>query len=77
MTAATRTLGDADVFPIGLGAMPLSLDGRPGEDQAIRTIPRGRIGAGRRRGPGDLRGGRRLSLRAQAAVRTLPFRGSG
>jgi len=34
----TRTLGDAQVFPIGLGAMPLSLEGRPEEDQAIRTI---------------------------------------
>jgi aryl-alcohol dehydrogenase-like predicted oxidoreductase len=34
----TRTLGDAQVFPIGLGAMPLSLRGRPEEDQAIRTI---------------------------------------
>jgi aryl-alcohol dehydrogenase-like predicted oxidoreductase len=35
---ATRTLGDAQVFPIGLGGMPLSLKGRPDEDQAIRTI---------------------------------------
>jgi aryl-alcohol dehydrogenase-like predicted oxidoreductase len=34
----TRTLGGAAVFPIGLGGMPLSLKGRPGEDQAIRTI---------------------------------------
>jgi aryl-alcohol dehydrogenase-like predicted oxidoreductase len=34
----TRTLGDAEVFPIGLGAMPLSLKGRPDEAQAIRTI---------------------------------------
>jgi aryl-alcohol dehydrogenase-like predicted oxidoreductase len=34
----TRTLGDAQVFPIGLGGMPLSLKGRPDEDQAIRTI---------------------------------------
>src|SRR3954447_1817447 len=34
----TRTLGDAEVFPIGLGAMPLSVDGRPDEAQAIRTI---------------------------------------
>jgi aryl-alcohol dehydrogenase-like predicted oxidoreductase len=34
----TRTLGDAQVFPIGLGGMPLSLKGRPAEDQAIRTI---------------------------------------
>lgn len=38
MTRTTRRLGDAEVFPIGLGAMPLSLDGRPDEDRAIRTI---------------------------------------
>jgi aryl-alcohol dehydrogenase-like predicted oxidoreductase len=35
---ATRRLGGVDVFPIGLGAMPLSLEGRPGEADAIRTI---------------------------------------
>jgi aryl-alcohol dehydrogenase-like predicted oxidoreductase len=34
----TRTLGDAEVFPIGLGGMPLSVEGRPDEDRAIRTI---------------------------------------
>jgi aryl-alcohol dehydrogenase-like predicted oxidoreductase len=34
----TRRLGEAEVFPIGLGAMPLSLEGRPDEDRAIRTI---------------------------------------
>jgi aryl-alcohol dehydrogenase-like predicted oxidoreductase len=34
----TRKLADADVFPIGLGEMPLSLKGRPDEDRAIRTI---------------------------------------
>jgi aryl-alcohol dehydrogenase-like predicted oxidoreductase len=34
----TRRLGDTDVFPIGLGAMPMSLPGRPSEDQSIRTI---------------------------------------
>jgi aryl-alcohol dehydrogenase-like predicted oxidoreductase len=34
----TRKLGDADVFPIGLGGMPMSLSGRPPEDRAIRTI---------------------------------------
>jgi aryl-alcohol dehydrogenase-like predicted oxidoreductase len=34
----TRTLGDASVFPIGLGAMPLSIEGRPDEGRAIRTI---------------------------------------
>src|SRR5215210_6493793 len=38
MTQTTRRLGDAEVFPIGLGGMPLSLDGRPDEDRAIRTI---------------------------------------
>ena len=38
MTKTTRTLGDAEVFPIGLGSMPLSLAGRPDEDRAIRTI---------------------------------------
>ena len=37
-TTNTRTLGDAEVFPIGLGGMPLSLEGRPDEDRAIRTI---------------------------------------
>jgi aryl-alcohol dehydrogenase-like predicted oxidoreductase len=36
--APTRTLGDAELYPIGLGGMPLSLKGRPPEDQAIRTI---------------------------------------
>ena len=34
----TRKLGDAELFPIGLGEMPLSLKGRPDEDRAIRTI---------------------------------------
>ena len=34
----TRKLGDADVFPIGLGGMPMSLSSRPPEEQAIRTI---------------------------------------
>lgn len=34
----TRTLGDTEVYPIGLGEMPLSLRSRPDEDQAIRTI---------------------------------------
>ncbi len=37
-TTHTRTLGDTEVFPIGLGEMPLSLKGRPDEAQAIRTI---------------------------------------
>jgi aryl-alcohol dehydrogenase-like predicted oxidoreductase len=34
----TRKLGDADVFPIGLGGMPMSLSSRPPEEQSIRTI---------------------------------------
>ncbi len=41
----TRTLGDAEVFPIGLGGMPLSVSGRPDEDRAIRTI-HAALGAG-------------------------------
>jgi aryl-alcohol dehydrogenase-like predicted oxidoreductase len=36
--ARTRKLADADVFPIGLGGMPMSLKGRPEEAQSIRTI---------------------------------------
>jgi aryl-alcohol dehydrogenase-like predicted oxidoreductase len=39
MTDKPRThLGDTPVFPIGLGTMPLSVPGRPDEEQAIRTI---------------------------------------
>src|SRR3954453_7398857 len=34
----TRELGDAEVFPIGLGGMPMSLSSRPAEEQSIRTI---------------------------------------
>jgi aryl-alcohol dehydrogenase-like predicted oxidoreductase len=37
-STAARRLGDVDVFPIGLGGMPLSVSGRPDESQAIRTI---------------------------------------
>jgi aryl-alcohol dehydrogenase-like predicted oxidoreductase len=33
-----RPLADTEVFPIGLGGMPLALDGRPDEAQGIRTI---------------------------------------
>lgn len=33
-----RIIGDWDVSAIGLGAMPLSIEGRPDEDQAIATI---------------------------------------
>src|SRR3954471_4216016 len=34
----TRRLAGTDVFPIGLGAMPMALSGRPPEEQSIRTI---------------------------------------
>jgi aryl-alcohol dehydrogenase-like predicted oxidoreductase len=34
----TRKLADANVFPIGLGGMPMSLAGRPPEERSIRTI---------------------------------------
>ena len=37
-TPAGRRIADAEVFPIGLGAMPMSLEGRPPEAQSIRTI---------------------------------------
>jgi aryl-alcohol dehydrogenase-like predicted oxidoreductase len=33
-----RQLAGQDVFPIGLGAMPMSLSGRPPEEQSLRTI---------------------------------------
>src|SRR3954447_16287400 len=41
----TRKLADADVFPIGLGGMPMSLAGRPPEERSIRTI-HAALGAG-------------------------------
>ena len=34
----TRRIADTDVFPIGLGAMPMSLEGRPEEERSLRTI---------------------------------------
>ena len=34
----TRKLGDTEVFPIGLGGMPMSLSGRPPEERSIPTI---------------------------------------
>jgi aryl-alcohol dehydrogenase-like predicted oxidoreductase len=34
----TRRIGDADVSAIGLGGMPMSIEGRPDEDRSIRTI---------------------------------------
>jgi aryl-alcohol dehydrogenase-like predicted oxidoreductase len=33
-----RRVGDSEVSAIGLGAMPMSLEGRPPRDQAVRTI---------------------------------------
>jgi aryl-alcohol dehydrogenase-like predicted oxidoreductase len=36
--AQTRRLADVDVFPIGYGGMPISVSGRPDEQQAIHTI---------------------------------------
>jgi aryl-alcohol dehydrogenase-like predicted oxidoreductase len=38
MTIETRKLATADVFPIGLGGMPMSLSSRPAEERSIRTI---------------------------------------
>jgi aryl-alcohol dehydrogenase-like predicted oxidoreductase len=37
-TIPKRSLAGVDVHPIGLGEMPMSLDGRPDEEQSIRTI---------------------------------------
>lgn len=34
----TRTIGDVEVSAIGLGEMPLSIEGRPDEERALRTI---------------------------------------
>jgi aryl-alcohol dehydrogenase-like predicted oxidoreductase len=34
----TRLLAGTEVFPIGLGAMPMALSGRPPEERSIRTI---------------------------------------
>jgi aryl-alcohol dehydrogenase-like predicted oxidoreductase len=34
----TRKIGDIEVTPIGLGGMPLSIDGRPDHDQALATV---------------------------------------
>jgi aryl-alcohol dehydrogenase-like predicted oxidoreductase len=33
-----RQIAGTDIFPIGLGAMPMSLSGRPPEEQSIRAI---------------------------------------
>jgi aryl-alcohol dehydrogenase-like predicted oxidoreductase len=37
-TPLTRSLAGVDIYPIGLGEMPMSLDGRPDEERSIRTI---------------------------------------
>ena len=37
-TTSTRSIAGVEVHPIGLGEMPMSLRGRPDEDQSIRTI---------------------------------------
>ncbi|HEX8303369.1 MAG TPA: aldo/keto reductase [Jatrophihabitans sp.] len=34
----TRTIGDVTVSAIGLGGMPMSIEGRPDEDRSIHTI---------------------------------------
>ncbi|GAA3177253.1 aldo/keto reductase [Nonomuraea roseoviolacea] len=34
----TRRLGPVEVGPVGVGAMPLSIEGRPGEERAVATI---------------------------------------
>lgn len=36
--APNRQLAGAEVFPIGLGGMPMSLSGRPPEERSVRTI---------------------------------------
>jgi aryl-alcohol dehydrogenase-like predicted oxidoreductase len=38
MTIEPRKLATADVFPVGLGGMPMSLASRPAEERSIRTI---------------------------------------
>ncbi|MFF3765226.1 aldo/keto reductase [Streptomyces sp. NPDC001922] len=34
----TRRIGDVEVSAIGLGAMPMSVEGRPGEERSLATI---------------------------------------
>ena len=37
-TSKTRRIGDVEVSAIGLGGMPMSIEGRPDEDRSIATI---------------------------------------
>ncbi|NUR93801.1 MAG: aldo/keto reductase [Kribbellaceae bacterium] len=37
-TKKTRTIGDVEVSAIGLGGMPMSIEGRPDEERSIATI---------------------------------------
>src|SRR4051794_14728546 len=37
-TVQQRTIGSKKVSAIGLGGMPMSIEGRPDEDRSIRTI---------------------------------------
>jgi aryl-alcohol dehydrogenase-like predicted oxidoreductase len=37
-TTRTRSIAGVEVYPVGLGEMPMSLAGRPDEEQSIRTI---------------------------------------
>ncbi|NUR99262.1 MAG: aldo/keto reductase [Kribbellaceae bacterium] len=37
-TNKTRTIGDVEVSAIGLGGMPMSIEGRPDEERSIATI---------------------------------------
>ena len=34
----SRRIGDVEVSAIGLGGMPMSIEGRPDEDRSVRTI---------------------------------------
>src|SRR3954451_20864271 len=34
----TRRIGDTSVSAIGLGGMPMSIEGRPDEERSVRTI---------------------------------------
>ena len=38
--AQTRKLDGTDVFPIGLGGMPMSISGRPPEERSVRARSR-------------------------------------